>query len=203
VVGHLAHRHGIRVELRAGPKGVIAHIAVPLDLLADAPATPAPESDPARWLSTERPSLVLDGSAGTAGQRGFDGPDGASLRRGTPMRAEDVLGAGQRDGASVWWSRQGAPAAEAAAAPSGSSPPPTLNGAGLPVRVPMAHLPRSEPATDDRPAPESAGDRPPLEAWVGRPREEPDPHEVRGVLSRFYGGVHRAAAEDETEQRVT
>jgi signal transduction histidine kinase len=201
VVGHLAHRHGIRVELRSGPKGVIAHIAIPLELLADASVAAAPESDPARWLRTEQPSLVLDGA---------DPADGAEvgiapLRRGTPMRAEDVLGAGQLDGASVWWSRQGAAMAGAAAAPRAPGPPPTMNGAGLPVRVPMAHLPRPEPATTtgDRPPRESADDRPPLEPVVGQPREEPDPHEVRGVLSRFYGGVHRAAAEDETEQRVT
>jgi len=56
------------------------------------------------------------------------------------------------------------------------------------VRVPMAHLPPAQQAT-----------------VLGRPPEEPDPQEVRGVLSRFYGGVHRAKAEDEDDhqQRVT
>jgi signal transduction histidine kinase len=203
VVGHLAHRHGIRVELRSGRKGVIAHLAFPPELLADAPAAPPPESDPARWLRTERPSPVVDGPDGdgdaevSTGSPDAAGPGGAApRRRATPMRAEDVLGVGQRDGASVWWSRGGAAAtgSRPTVRPA-PSPQPKTNGAGLPVREPMAHLPGLQPAAvglshDDA-------------AVLGRPPEEPDPHEVHGVLSRFYGGVHRAAAEDETKQRVT
>ena len=199
VVGHLAHRHGIRVELRSGPNGVIAHLAFPPELLAEPPVESAPESDPARWLRTERPSIVrgdedASGESGSTGggadPAGANGQPGTAtpVRRGMPMRAEDVLGAGRADGASVWWSRRGARSTNGVSVAPPPRPPTTTNPAGLPVRVPMAHLPPAQQAT-----------------VLGRPPEEPDPQEVRGVLSRFYGGVHRAKAEDEDDhqQRVT
>jgi hypothetical protein len=181
---------------------VIAHLSFPAELLAEVPAESAPESGPARWLRTQRRSIVPSDDHEAADEAEAAVAVGPP-RRGTPMRAEDVLGVGQRDGASVWWSRRGAPTAAvtaaasaaggstagasgstAAARPSGAET--KTNGAGLPVRVPMAHLPRPQPA----------------DATVGRPPDEPDPLEVRGVLSRFYGGVRRAAAEDDN-QRVT
>jgi hypothetical protein len=49
----------------------------------------------------------------------------------------------------------------------------------------MANLPNQQAAT--------AAAAPP----AAPPATEPDPQEVGSVLSRFYGGVHQAALEDE------
>ncbi|MFD0823139.1 hypothetical protein ACFQ0D_33555, partial [Micromonospora zhanjiangensis] len=59
-----------------------------------------------------------------------------------------------------------------------------VNANGLPVRVPMAQPLSATPA--------GLSAAPPA-------REEPDPEQVSGVLSRFYGGVRRAEAEDTTD----
>jgi hypothetical protein len=125
-------------------------------------------------------AAAADGPLATAGANGQPGA-ATPARRGTPMRAEDVLGTGRGDGASVWWSRRGASSTNGVSVAHPPRPQPTTNPAGLPVRVPMAHLPPPQQAT-----------------VLDRPSGEPDPQEVRGVLSRFYGGVHRAKAEDDT-----
>ena len=58
------------------------------------------------------------------------------------------------------------------------------NERGLPVRVPMAQLAAvTRSARPDEPA----------------PRHDPDPDAVGGMLSRFYGGVRRAEAEETRE----
>ncbi|GAB3975738.1 hypothetical protein [Plantactinospora veratri] len=55
------------------------------------------------------------------------------------------------------------------------------NANGLPIRVPMAQLRvKAAPAQPKPPA----------------PREAPDPEQVGGMLSRYYGGLRRAEAED-------
>ncbi|MFI6763388.1 nitrate- and nitrite sensing domain-containing protein [Micromonospora sp. NPDC050417] len=137
--------------------------------------------------------------------------------RNVPTRAEDVLApaAGGAMAGSTWWSRQGkgnagapvaatavaaqaggaaASAADATAPPAAAAPPVRVAGTaqvtvrvnanGLPVRVPMAQLPSA-----NEPSPQAA----PV------PRQEPDPEAVGGMLSKFYGGVRRAEAEETTE----
>jgi hypothetical protein len=61
---------------------------------------------------------------------------------------------------------------------------------GLPVRVPMAQLPAEEVA-----GAANGPSGPPQ-----RPADEPDPDDVGSTLSRFYGGVRRAEAEESTQQ---
>lgn len=63
--------------------------------------------------------------------------------------------------------------------------PPAVKANGLPVRVPMAHLPAVT---------ESATPR------VPTPRVDPDPEATGGMLSRFYGGVRRAEEEEITTE---
>ncbi len=68
---------------------------------------------------------------------------------------------------------------------AGAAPPavPITGGtasSGLPLRVPMAQLPQDTAAAPRVPA----------------QRDDPDPMAIGGVLSRFYGGVRRAEAED-------
>ena len=186
VVGHLAHRHGIHVELRSTQRGLAVFVEIPAELIADAPAEPmAWSGGPARWIRTEQGAIV----AGTS----LAGPslsEPAPARRGTPTRAEDVLGAGRGERDSVWWSRR--PVEPATGVPpspspsevddSGSDVPDAVHETGLPVRVPMANLPRQQSAT-------TAAD--------ALPPTEPDPEDVGNVLSSFYGGVHLAALEDD------
>ncbi len=150
-------------------------------------------------------------------------PTDDAVRR-VPTRAEDVIAG--RGGAGIWWSDRGAsglspasvPASarrsapkrstKAAKAPTGRArvpasasatvaPPPipaveppasdaagVVESGGLPVRTPMAHLP-----TDQLGA---AGSTQPFEA---------DPAEVAETLSRLAGGVRRAAAETDGDER--
>jgi hypothetical protein len=61
-----------------------------------------------------------------------------------------------------------------------------MSASGLPLRVPMAQLPN---AGDAAPPP------------VPAPRPELDPEATGGMLSRYYGAVRRAEAED--HQTVT
>ncbi|MFC7549968.1 nitrate- and nitrite sensing domain-containing protein [Plantactinospora sp. GCM10030261] len=72
----------------------------------------------------------------------------------------------------------GPPAGRVGAA---ASTAPAMNDRGLPVRVPMAHLPSADEATKPK--------RPP----------EPDPDAVGGMLSRLYGGLRRAEEEETIE----
>ncbi|MEO3922601.1 nitrate- and nitrite sensing domain-containing protein [Micromonosporaceae bacterium B7E4] len=203
VVSHLAARQGVRVRLRTtGQGGLVAAVRLPASLLA-----PAPTEDPAGGPGRRVLELVAGAVAGSNGTRppapGEGGADGGQLRRTgrreTPTRAEDVLGMAAGAGSapsSTWWSRQGRgstppPTNAAGAAPTGAlatgNAPPAVpvtggtNANGLPIRVPMAQLrAKNEPA---RP-------RPPAQ------REAPDPEQVGGMLSRYYGGLRRAEAED-------
>jgi hypothetical protein len=177
VVGHLAHRHGIRVKIRATGRGTAVLVSFPGPLVVDAPAETTPQT-PARWMRTENGSIVA-GDPSPAGQPMAT----TTSRRATPTRAEDVLGAGRPERSSVWWSRQATSPAGTfpAARASRSEAIATTNEVGLPTRVPMANLPNQQAAT----------------AAVAPSASEPDPQEVGSVLSRFYGGVHQAALEDE------
>ncbi|MGX7671994.1 sensor histidine kinase [Plantactinospora sp. DSM 117369] len=203
VVSHLAARQGVRVWLRTtGQGGLVAAVVLPASLLA-----PAPPADPAGGPGRRMLELVAGAAAGSNGTRppatGEGGADGGQLRRTgrreTPTRAEDVLGMAAGAGSapsSTWWSRQGRgstppPTNAAGAAPTGAlatgNAPPAVpvtggtNANGLPIRVPMAQLrAKNEPARS----------RPPVQ------REAPDPEQVGGMLSRYYGGLRRAEAED-------
>ncbi|WP_323373781.1 sensor histidine kinase [Plantactinospora alkalitolerans] len=203
VVSHLAARQGVRVRLRATDVGgLLATVWLPANLLAAAPA-PEPVDGRGRRMLTVVAGAVA-GTNGThlpAGGRPGGGAPGEAaqarrtVRRETPTRAEDVLGRAAEGGpepGSTWWSRHGrsgsasSPARPHVPLPTGNAPPavPVTGGikpSGLPIRVPMAQLPvKSEPV---RP-------RTPVQ------REEPDPEQVAGTLSRYYGGVRRAEAED-------
>jgi signal transduction histidine kinase len=188
VIGHLADRHGIRVEIRSqgttlatGGVGAAAIVVLPARILAAATTKALPWSGaPARWLTQDRDATAAEPDRLEAA---------APARRAVPTRAEDVLGkARSRDDGSVWWSK---PSRTAAAhrpskpvAPAAPAPPVNgaVNHAGLPIRVPMAHLPELQVVAASR-----------------HVITEPDPVEVGSVLTQFYGGVHRAASEDDQE----
>ncbi|MEV7231278.1 nitrate- and nitrite sensing domain-containing protein [Polymorphospora sp. NPDC051019] len=285
VVSHLAARQGVRVQLRAAERGVVATIWLPGSVLSPAPTARDAANDPGRGVGGLRPyaigataGLPALRAAGPGNDRGTPAPAGRRKtlprsRRAVPTRSEDVLadasGAPDAPEGSTWWSRQarpgtaaaarsaagqpgtgqpaavrsaagqpgaGQPAGPAAAGrsavpapaarsggavgvaravgqaplrPAGQAGPghgdaaaapvagadhrpapepfrPTVvrNANGLPVRVPMAHL----PSETESPAPAAP-----------RPYTDPDPDAAGSTLSRFYGGVRRAEAEETTE----
>jgi len=203
VVSHLAARQGVQVRLApTGRGGLVASVLVPPSLLAPAPA--APERGPERRMLTTvagavagpqsagRPPAAPAGAPGD-GSAGADSAAGRTVRRENPTRAEDVLGAAssERERPSTWWSRQGGRSASGTAAgpaaTSHSDAPPAVpvtggvNSRGLPIRVPMAQLPTTTG---------------PAQPKVPVRREEPDPEQVGGMLSRYYRGIRRAESED-------
>ncbi|HEX6874005.1 MAG TPA: ATP-binding protein, partial [Micromonosporaceae bacterium] len=170
------------------------------------------------------------GSAGT-GSTALVPVTASMPRRALPTRAEDVLNGQVTSRSSIWWSRTGASTAAAAPPPAPvERPVPEQTSAGLPVRVPMAALPALSstdgpiagaapaggPATpgpvrlDLAAAPTGAGPAsvpgPAGAAGPGRTfaanQVEPDPEATATMLSAFYGGVHRAATEDDGLQAV-
>ncbi|MFK3985640.1 nitrate- and nitrite sensing domain-containing protein [Micromonospora sp. NPDC050397] len=214
VVSHLAARQHVKVRLRALEHGVAASVLLPPALLAVPPTQAELDQAP----PNRRMLTGLPGTAPGSRRVGSGTPTGTPNAlpalddqpvagrapgrntarrpaRTVPTRAEDVLtpAAGGSEAGSTWWSRQGkggpaAPAPAAAEAPvrvAASAPVTvTVNSNGLPVRVPMAQLPSA-----NEPAPQV----------VAVQRHEPDPEAVGGMLSKFYGGVRRAEAEETTE----
>jgi hypothetical protein len=150
---------------------------LPAKLIADPPEAESSPSGIARYVA--QPAVEPGG-----GQLSIEGESArgelGSARRGMPTRAEDVLGLGlgRAQVSSLWWSREPRPPAAGALPAVRQRPAAAITtGTGLPQRVPMAQLP-----SEAVPA-----------AAV---RSEADPDEVGTTLSRFYDGVHRAAAED-------
>ncbi|WP_083929649.1 sensor histidine kinase [Catelliglobosispora koreensis] len=171
VVGNLARRHGIHVELTSHSDGITARVAIPPRLIAPAPAVPVEETEPAKWLR----------SSGTAEETV------APARKTVAIRAEDVLGPARPGAPSIWWSRDAA-AQRKASAPSPVTAQPAsvvTTAAGLPKRVRA-----TQPSVTIELVPASA---PPASSL---PDIEPD--EAGGMLSRLYSGVRRAQEEDST-----
>ncbi|MFI7211663.1 sensor histidine kinase [Micromonospora maritima] len=223
VVSHLGARHGVRVQLRPGREGLVTRVRIPAHLLAEGPAPGLEPPAPVRMLTSQvaaasralgaataelpvagrhpmppqpgppaaLPVSPLTGrplgdvpEAAPTGVPAPTGPPGAVPRpRPVPGRAEDVLTPPAATAGGGWFSRQGPTSAVLGVTPAPAPTPVTggTNERGLPVRVPMAQL--ASVTSDARPA----------------VRHEPDPEAVGGMLSRFYGGVRRAEAEETTE----
>ncbi|WP_245716478.1 sensor histidine kinase [Micromonospora humi] len=227
VVSHLGSRHGLRVQLRPGREGLVTRVRIPADLLAETPPPGLDPPVPARMLTGQlaaasralggataelpvagrHPVLPRPGAPVPSGPPALPvspltgrplgdaaepppgspagPPDAVPRPRPVPGRAEDVLAPAAAAGGG-WFSRQGPTSSVLGVTPAPARTPVTggTNERGLPVRVPMAQL-----------AAVSSADRPDRAAV----RHEPDPEAVGGMLSRFYGGVRRAEAEETTE----
>jgi methyl-accepting chemotaxis protein len=187
-----ADSRGTGDELKAGPNTPVL----------TAPDAPAPAAGvPAITVVGNTASLgravaravgagIAARSSSAAPDPGPAKPGDTLLRRSTPPRAEDILSAASKTSSEPnrWWSRtdQTMPSKRL------NTPPPQpvnagTSSAGLPIRRPMAQLPGSNVVPAQR-----TGDE------LVRPAYEPDPSEVSSILSRFYSGVGRATAEDET-----
>ncbi|MFG1676102.1 nitrate- and nitrite sensing domain-containing protein [Micromonospora sp. NPDC049282] len=228
VVSHLSFRHGVRVQLRPGREGLVTRVRIPAGLLAETPAPGLDPPVPARMLAGQVAAASRALGAATAelpvagrhpvpprpGSPALPGPPAlpvspltgrplgdaaeppsgppagppAAVPRPRPMpgRAEDVLTPAAGAATGGWFSRQGPTSSVLGVTPAPARTPVTggTNDRGLPVRVPMAQL-----------AAVSSADQP-HRATV---RHDPDPEAVGGMLSRFYGGVRRAEAEETTE----
>lgn len=87
VVARLAHRHGVRVQLRDQKQGGIAAVAVlPKSLLAAAPSTAVPSSAP---VTADAPSRTLPGADAEANSNVLYGR--SALTAQTPAADEDPL----------------------------------------------------------------------------------------------------------------
>ncbi|MDG4799902.1 ATP-binding protein [Micromonospora sp. WMMD980] len=223
VVSHLGARHGVRVQLRPGREGLVTQVRILADLLAERPPPGLEPPVPARMLTGHAAAASRALGAATAelpvagrhpapprpgapaqpalpvspltGRPLGDAvepppagpPESVPRPRPVPGRAEDVLTPAAPPAAGGgWFSRQGPTSSVLGVTPAPVRTPVTggTNERGLPVRVPMAQL-----------AAVSSADRPDR----ATARHEPDPEAVGGMLSRFYGGVRRAEAEETTE----
>ncbi|MEU4693265.1 nitrate- and nitrite sensing domain-containing protein [Actinoplanes sp. NPDC023714] len=174
VIGRLAARHGILVELRAGSEGgTIAEITLPSDVvvLPGAPAAPAP-SRAASWTRPgPPPQSAGTRSAGTP--RNAGGMPRIEVRppvRSAPMPAEPLF----RQAVSL-----SGPVSDLDLAPTPDRPP-------LPARTPSSPAPASASAPASAPASASgqAGPGGRLEqfsAWGSPAPSAPDPSPAWGT----------------------
>jgi signal transduction histidine kinase len=193
VVGHIAARYGIRVELRAGrPRGTVAEVTLPLNVfevvspppsmpvVRDEPtAAPQPrllDRPPGEWPPA--PRTPLDAPAAQISQDRPPGEDDThelpifeELRASRWFTAGLVAGAG--DGAWHSAADQGWQAADRAAAPAVSG----TTDRGLPKRVPQAQLVPG--GIDTAPA---------------RPEPRRDPARVSAVMAAYARGVSTSRA---------
>lgn len=125
VVARLAHRHGVRVQLREQKQGGIAAVAVlPGTLLTPAPSTAVPSTTPAA-AATSTPALTLPGADAEANSNVLYGR--STLPAQPPAGDEDPFIAAAEDavrGAAAGDADEGAPAPEESA-PALSAPEPT------------------------------------------------------------------------------
>lgn len=123
VVARLAHRHGVRVQLREQKQGGIAAVAVlPGTLLTPAPSTAVPSTTPAAAVA---PALTLPGADAEANSNVLYGR--STLPAQPPAGDEDPFIAAAEDavrGAAAGDADEGAPGPEESA-PALSAPEPT------------------------------------------------------------------------------
>ncbi|MFB9237919.1 nitrate- and nitrite sensing domain-containing protein [Plantactinospora siamensis] len=133
VVGQLARRLGVSVQLRPGPRlGTIAEVALPATLTRSLPPeeyTIAPGRLAERpGKVAERPSRVMDRS-GRPGER----PGRPAIGTGPSSRRPGPAGPAT------------APAGPAGPAPAPAGPPPVYAGPGVPAGAPRAGQPEQRP----------------------------------------------------------
>jgi len=217
VVGRLAHRHGIRVQLRERPYGgIMASVIIPSQLVRNDPDTPR-EIMPAETAGRFQP---LGGAGLTAPQlsieaRGADGlraqrpgalqpGAGSSTVRNAAIRESSVLPG--TAGPAVPGARSGTGwPVSARPEPSRERPGPAP-AAGYPDAVPVlrfepadpAGLPKRKPgalsAANGIPAPLERGDKVPVSAGE-EPAMESEAERIRDDLSEFQLGQRAARNE--------
>jgi hypothetical protein len=210
VVGHLAARQRIRVELRASPGGgVLAYVKLPPNLLVEAPpALDRPELDGPATETWVRRSMVSRSAASRSAVAIADQPASTSpapaaahplgVRSATmhPPGAEPPPEKAQPPrpqavtGPDRWWTRGGGTPALGSSSADGVAPRPTIPAPRPPVDAgtSTAGLPIRVPMAQ----------LPSTPTITSKPVDEPDPTEVGDVLSRFYSGVARAALDDDS-----
>jgi hypothetical protein len=218
VVGRLAYRHGIRVQLRERPYGgIVASVVVPSQLIRNDPDTPRTitavdttgrfqPAGPA-GISASRLSIEARGADGLRAQRhdaeysatrGSAAPDAAV--RGTPAGPGGRgLGAGPGARSGIGWPASAGEEAD-------RERPARAPAAGYPDAVPVprfvpadpSELPKRQPralsAANGIPAPPERGEKVPVSAGE-EPAMESEAERIRNELSDFQLG-QRAALSD-------
>ncbi len=196
VVGQLAARYGIRVELRPGrPQGTVAEVTLPLDVFRVAsppPSTPVVRDEqtaaprprlldrpPGEWPPA--PRAPLDAPVAQIPQdRLPGGDDTAELPIFEELQASGWFTAGLVAGAGdgAWHSAADAgwQAADRAAAPAVSG----TTDRGLPQRVPQAQLVPGG-----------------IDTAAARPQPRRDPAQVSAVMAAYARGVSTSRAQQQ------
>jgi signal transduction histidine kinase len=224
VVSHIAARHGVRVQLRAAERGLVASVWLPASLLAPAPVRALPGSRDARpMIAAVAAGAVVPAGNGRA-------PDAVAAIEAQPADRGTEREAGTRaprDPARLGRSALRRPGRRGALTRSAEAPTDPADSAGpgdggaqrdglwwVRPGAADAEPPVARPATRVAP-PVTAGTsasglpvrvpmaqlpdtKPSQRAQPVAPptREEPDPDAVGSTLARFYGGVRRAEAEE-------
>jgi hypothetical protein len=224
VVGRLAHRHGIRVQLRERPYGgIVASVIIPSQLIRNDPdgsreAIPfeaAGRFQPLGGAGVSAPQLSIEA-------RGADGlraqPQGAlqpgtrvsavrdaGIRQAAPFSATGGQGAGPGAGSGIGWPvslRQEADRERPAPAPAAGYPDAVpvprfepADPAGLPKRKPGAlSAANGIPAPPDRGEKVSVSEKAPVSTG-DEPAVQSEAQRIRDELSEFQLG-QRAARND-------
>jgi signal transduction histidine kinase len=193
VVARLAHRHGVRVQLREQKQGGTAAVVVlPKTLFASAPAATVPSASP---VAGAAPSVVLPGADAEANSNVLRGRS-ALTARDQAGPAVPTAPAGDEDPLIV--AAQEAVRADAAAQEAAYAPEPTLSETTMELLAPL--VPPDEPvALADEPA--AAGPAPapdvalPAQATTDPYARTPDPYAI--------GPDSHERVSDEEPERVT
>ncbi|MFE2519768.1 sensor histidine kinase [Streptomyces mirabilis] len=151
VVARLAHRHGVRVQLREQKQGGTAAVVVlPKTLFATAPAVPVPSASP---VAGAAPSVVLPGADAEANSNVLRGRSALTARGRAgaavptaPAGDEDPLIAAAEEAVRADAAAEEAVRSDAAAQEAAYAPEPTPSETTMELLAPLAPLvPPDEP----------------------------------------------------------
>ncbi|MFF7882967.1 nitrate- and nitrite sensing domain-containing protein [Streptomyces sp. NPDC020794] len=200
VVARLAHRHGVRVQLREQKQGGTAAVVVlPKTLFATAPAVTVPAASP---VAGAAPSVVLPGADAEANSNVLRGRS-ALTARNQASPAVPTAPAGDED--PLIAAAQEAVRADAAAQEAAYAPEPTLSETTMELLAPL--VPPDEPvAPADEPAASGPAPVPdvalPAQATTDPYAGTPDPY--AGTPDPYaIGPDSHERVSDEEPERVT
>ncbi|MFF3936669.1 nitrate- and nitrite sensing domain-containing protein [Streptomyces phaeofaciens] len=210
VVARLAHRHGVRVQLREQKQGGVAAVVVlPTPLLAEAPAAAVPSAAPA---SAAAPSFSLPGADAEANSNVLPGRPKPTADPLVALAEQAVREATEEDGeknppepdTEAPTETQAETQAEASAEPRAQTPPEPRTETS----------PEPEPEPEPEPGPEPEPEAPAafspettMELLLPSPRGDADEAQVAPEpASDVEDGVRspeHSRVPDESEERVT
>ncbi|WP_256925197.1 nitrate- and nitrite sensing domain-containing protein [Streptomyces sp. Amel2xC10] len=181
VVARLAHRHGVRVQLREQKQGGVAAVVVlPATLLPEAPSAAVPSATPA---SARDRAFSLPGADAEANSNVLPG-------RPKPAAGDPLVALAEKAVRAAGEESRG----ETVPRPRKETPAEALSGAGAEARAAQAD-PETSPEPSPEPAPEAPVGLP--AAPVGLPAESPAETTMELLLPIPPAEADPAAPEDE------